>query len=118
MQFNQADGHHGKIGHHVVLAEEAAYGFEHPRRLDVRPFHHLGVGLFGRQRPVPGIVERLDLRLALVAVRRLEQHIVGGVGIERRVEIDEIDALAGDVLAQHREVVTIEQLVGHAARHN
>ena len=40
------------------------------------------------------------LRLALVSVRRLEEQIVIGVGIERRIEIDEIDALVVDVLAR------------------
>jgi hypothetical protein len=60
---------------------------------------------------MPGIVKSLDLRLALVPVRRPEEQIVIGVGIERRIEIDEIDALVLDVLAQNGKVVTIKECV-------
>jgi hypothetical protein len=46
------------------------------------------------------------------ARRRLEQHVVAGVRVERRVEADQVDAGVGDVLAQHLEVVAvIERLV-------
>ena len=43
---------------------------------------------------------------------RLEQHIVDGAGIERRIEIDEIDALVLDVIAQDIEIVAVEQRIG------
>ena len=43
--------------------------------------------------PVPGIVERGDLRLAAMALWRLEKQVVIAFGIERRVEINEVDSL-------------------------
>ena len=79
----------------------------------VRTLEHPPVGVLRRFRPVPCVVERLNLRLASMPVRRLEQHIVSGFGVERRIEIDQIDAFVGDVFAQHLEIVAIEQLVGH-----
>jgi hypothetical protein len=60
---------------------------------------------------MPSIVKGLDLRLALMPVRRPEENIVTGVRVERRIEIDEIDALIGDVLAQNGEVVAIIERV-------
>lgn len=47
----------------------------------------------------------------LMPVRRLEQHIVIGVGIERWIEIDEIDAFVSNVLAQNGEIVAIKKRV-------
>ena len=43
-----------------------------------------------------------------------KQHIVIGVRIERRVEVDQIDALGLDALAQHVEIVAVIQVIGHA----
>jgi hypothetical protein len=116
MQFDQPNGHHREIGHHVVFAERRAHRFQHDRRIGMAAGQNLVEGARGRLVPVPGVVERLDLRRRLRAARRLEQHVVGGVRIERRVEIDEIDAFAGDAGAQHSEIVTIIELVGHAPR--
>ena len=67
---------------------------------------------------MPGILERFDLAVGRRAGRRLEQDVVVGVRVERRVEIDEIDALVGDMLAQHLEIVTVEKLIArsHAKR--
>lgn len=43
--------------------------------------------------------------------QREEQHAVVGVQVERRVDIDEIDALRRDALAQHVEVVAVVERV-------
>jgi len=59
--------------------------------------------------PVPGVVERLDLRLRPRAGRRAEQDIVGGLRVERRVEINEVHASGIDMFAQYVEVVAIVQ---------
>jgi hypothetical protein len=37
-----------------------------------------------------------------------EQHVVASVAVERRVEVDQIDRLVWDVLAQDGEIVAIE----------
>ncbi|MGI8568447.1 MAG: hypothetical protein ACR2KT_04960 [Methylocella sp.] len=73
--------------------------------------HHLVEGALGRLVPMPRIVKNLDLRLALVPIRRLEEDIISGVGIKGRIEIDEIDALVFDVLAQNGEIVAIKKRV-------
>ena len=53
----------------------------------------------------------LTVKNRLLSVRRIEQHIVAGVEIERRIEIEEIDALVRDVVAQNSEIVAIKERV-------
>jgi len=108
MQFDQPHGHH------VVFAERRAHRFQHDCRVGMAAGQHFVKGALRGFVPMLGVVERLDLRLRLRAARRFEQHVVGGVRIEWRIEIDEIDALAGDAGAQHVEIVAVVELVGHA----
>jgi hypothetical protein len=58
---------------------------------------------------VPGILEGRDLGFRLLPALVLEQHVVGAVGIERRVEIDQVDRFVRDMLAQDRQVVAVEE---------
>ena len=55
--------------------------------------------------------EPVECSVDYLPVRRLEKQIVSGVGIEGRIEIDEIDALARDMLAQNCEIVAIKKRV-------
>lgn len=91
-------------------------GVQHPRSIDVLPVQDFSIGVFGVFGQMPGIVKRLDLRLALHPVRGLEQHIVSGVGVERRVKIDQIGAFVGDMLAQNTHIIAVIELVGHEIR--
>jgi hypothetical protein len=43
----------------------------------------------------------------------LEQDVVAGVRIERRIEVDEVHALVGHVIAQDLEIVALVKPVGH-----
>jgi hypothetical protein len=67
------------------------------------------MGFFGPGVPVPGILEGGDLRFALGPRFVLEEDVIAAVGVEGRVEIDEIDALVGDVFAQDVEVVALKE---------
>ena len=69
----------------------------------------------GRVVPVPGILERLDLRVAVVAFGRFEQDVVVGVRIERRVEVDQVHAFGAHVIAQDVEIVAVIERVGRAS---
>jgi hypothetical protein len=64
--------------------------------------------------PVPGVIKRLNLRGALGAARAFKQHVIAGVGIERRVQIDQVNALIADAVAQNLQVVAVIQMIGHA----
>jgi hypothetical protein len=44
-----------------------------------------------------------------------EEHVVGGVAVERRVEVDEVDRLVRHVTAQNVEVVAAVEDVAHVA---
>ncbi len=52
------------------------------------------------------VLEGADLSGRLLAVLGKE-HVVVGVRVERRVEVDEIDRLVADVTPQHVEVVAV-----------
>src|ERR1043165_1497855 len=66
---------------------------------------------------MPGVFERSDLRVRLVASRRAKEHVVIGFGIERWIEIDEIDCLVANVVAQNLEIVAeIESVSSHGIR--
>ena len=43
--------------------------------------------------------------------RRVEEEIVVALGIERRVEVDEVNGFIREVLAKDVEVVAVEKLV-------
>jgi hypothetical protein len=47
----------------------------------------------------------------------LEEHVVVGVAVEGRVEVNEVDALVGDVAAHHVEVVAVVERVWLRLRH-
>ena len=114
-QFDKARGHHRQVREHVAVAEEGAkrlHGLGHAAAL-------LDYFLIGACRvlvPRPGILERLDLRCRLSAVFG-EQDVIGGVRIEWRVEVDEIDALIGDVASQDIEVVAVVEPVRRVLSH-
>ena len=89
----------------------AAHGAQHLGGGAVAGAQHLGEGFLGGVGPVPGVVEGLDLRGAGVAGRPLEQDVVAGVRVERRVEVDEVDARGRDVVAQDLQVVAVVEVV-------
>jgi hypothetical protein len=60
---------------------------------------------------LPGVVEGLDLGLAVGSLRPLEQHVVARVRVEGRVEIDQVDRLVGDGLAQRPQIVAVIEMV-------
>jgi hypothetical protein len=68
--------------------------------------------------PMPRILKGGDLRFALLPLRRLEQQVVVPLGIERRIEIDQVYRLIDESLAQDVQVVAKIKLipvsVGHA----
>ena len=64
--------------------------------------------------------ELKTLGLGFGALGLLEQHVVGAVGVEGRVQVDEVNGVVGDVLAQHLHVVAVVEDVGvhHLAYNN
>ena len=63
--------------------------------------------------PVPRILESLDLGLGLLTGRSLKQDVIGGVRIERRVEINQVNRFIRDALPEHGEIVTVIKSVAH-----
>ena len=111
VQFDHARRHHREVGHHVIPAKEREHRLEEIRQL-LRPVgHDLTVGALGLLVPMPGVVEGMNLGGGPFAARLLEQNVVRGVGVERRVEVDEIDALIRDVLPQDVQVIAKVELV-------
>lgn len=111
VELEQAVGHHGEVGHHVVLAQEGAQSLHH--------LGHVGVGLveelvkfaLGLRVPVPRVLEGFNLRLARLSLGRFEQEIVVALGIERRVEVDEVNRFGRNVVAEDVKVVAVIELI-------
>ena len=112
VKLDQAHRHHRQIGHHVIVAEERSDRVEQIERLGVAAARDLIERLFGMVIPMPGVLERLDLRIGQHAGGRTKQDVIIGVRIERRVEIDQIDAVGGHMLPQHVDIVTVEKVIG------
>ena len=100
VQFDHALRHYGEVCHHVVLPEEGAHGGEQFADLAALLRDDILICKLGLDAPAPCVVECCDLRRGLLAAALAEQDVVGGVGVEGRVEVDEVNALVGDVLAQ------------------
>ena len=96
MQLDQSRRHHREVSHHGGVFEEAVESFHHLDDGDVRAgVDELMIGVSGVG-PAPGISEGVELRLAYFAAGLPEEDIVIGVGVKRRIEINEIDAGIGE----------------------
>jgi len=111
VQFQEPVGHHHQVGHHVVFAQELAEGPHHFRRSGVGLVQQLVEFLLRLVPPVPSVLESGDLGVRVMAVGGLEQHVVGGLGVERRVQVDEIHARGRDAFPQDSEIVAKVELV-------
>jgi len=105
-QLHQARCHHGQVRHHVAAAQDevkSAQGICHRSAF----LHLFFVSTHGIFIPLPSVFEGLDLRAGLAAVFLREEHVIGGVGIEGRVEVDQVHTLVLDVAPQDIEVIAV-----------
>jgi len=58
-------------------------------------------------RPMPRIFKGGNLRPTLDLLGRFKEEIVVAFGVERQIEVNEIDGLVFDVLAENVEVVDV-----------
>ncbi len=79
----------------------------HEVRKGVAAHRQLVEGRLRFKGPVPCVSERLHLGGAVLQAL-LEENVERPLGVERRVEVDQVDALVRDLLAQDREVVAEE----------
>ena len=105
VEFEESVGHHGEIGHHVVLLQELSQGEHHLGNIRIRgveEFVELALGLLS---PMPGVLEGGDLRVAFVSLRRFEEHGIIALRIKRRIEINKVNRFIRDVFAENIEIV-------------
>ena len=91
--------HHDEICHHLVAAEKRAERFDHAADL-IGFVYEFVISFLGGEVPVPRVFERRDLRFAVAARFVAEQDVVISITIERRIEINEVNALVFDVIAE------------------
>src|SRR5580658_1211815 len=101
--------HHDEIRHHVGWPEK------NPKRLEEigKPpsfLDRLKVCFFGFGSPFPRVFKGGDLGVRVLPALFLEQHVVGGIRVERRVEVYEIYRLVRGVLPHDRQVIAKKQL--------
>jgi len=61
--------------------------------------------------PLPRVLERVNLRARLRAILLRKQNVVILARIERRIEVDEIDALILDIALKNVVVVAVIETV-------
>jgi len=105
MQLHQSDSHHHEIGHHVVAAEEGEQRLHEVGELARAAGDDLLVHCFRLQAPLPGVLEGGDLRGGFLAALFLEEHVVGGVGVEGRVQVDQVNARPRHLAAQDVKII-------------
>lgn len=115
-QFHKARSHHHEISQHVAFTEECpeclkAIGNFSPRRYDLR------VNGFALPVPCPGIRKGLNLACGFAFVFFREEDVVIGIGIERRVQINEVDGFVFDMQTHHVQIIAIIEQVLCAFRH-
>lgn len=109
VQLHQPGSHHHQVCHHLVCANEVTQGADHFDNSGGGGSDQVVVGGFGGGSPMPGIVKGGQLGFRGGAGFVLEEDVVGAVGVEGWVEVDEINGFGGDVLAQDGEVIPIEE---------
>ena len=60
---------------------------------------------------MPSVLEGLDLGVADGAGLFAEEDVVISLGVEGRVEVDEVDGLVGTVSPEHVEIVAVVEQV-------
>src|SRR6266545_7728245 len=84
--------HHRQIGHHWRMFKEAVERFHQLDHGDVWAVVDelmIGVGGIG---PAPRVGEGVELRLAYLTARLAKENILIGVRVNRRIEINKVDA--------------------------
>lgn len=118
VQFHQSHRHHAQISHHGIFADGRFHRLHQHMQLVVAALRNVHQRVVRTRPPLPGVVKGFDAGVGASARCALEQHIIGGVGIEGRVQIDKIDRLVLHMRAQHIQIVAIVKPVLHAAHPN
>ena len=111
MQFDQPGGHHHQVGHYLVRADKFAQRVDHLGHVHPRVLNQFKVGSFGIFAPVPGIFVSGDLRLRILPALVFELNVVGTVGVERWVEVGQVDGFIRNIFAQNIQVIAVEKCV-------
>lgn len=67
---------------------------------------------------IPIVRESLNLARGLAPVFFREQDVVIGIGVERRVQENEVNRLVLHIAAENVQVVPVVEQIGRAFRHN
>ena len=109
-QFDETRRHHSEVGKHVVWAE---VGVKRLHRLAhfAASFHDFLVRKRGCLIPLPRVLEGVNLRGGLLAAALFEEDVVVLVGLEWRVEVDEVYRFVLDVTTQDVEVIPVVEQI-------
>src|ERR1035441_7390261 len=115
MQFQEANGHHGQVRHHVILFQERPHGTKHFRRVRVLPCHYAIEGQFRFVSPVPRIIEGFDLCPRFFTSSAPKKNVVVRLTVERGIKVNEVHTLIVCRAAQDRQVVAVIEPVHETA---
>jgi hypothetical protein len=112
VQLHQADRHLDEVREDLAFADGGTEGGYQPADgvgdlpAMQRGVREVCIGFFRLNAPALGVFEHESLG------NTLEDDVVVLVRVEGGIEVDEIDAIVREVLAQNLEVVAVQQAVG------
>src|SRR5471030_126630 len=110
MEFQEPNGHHGKVRHHIALFQKRPHGSEHFRRVGVLARHHAIERKLRFVTPMPRILEGFNLSAGFLASGASKEHVIRCLAVERRIKVHQIHALIVNAAAKNGEVVAVVEL--------
>ena len=105
-ELDEARGHHGEVGHHVIGPQEGMEGLhDFPDLAGLEG--QLLIDLLAFLIPAPGVFEGANLAGGVGAVLFVEEGVVVLGGVEGRVQIDEINRLVLQIPPHDVEIVAV-----------
>lgn len=105
LKLHKAGRHHGEVGKHVVLAQLHSEGLHRSGKVGVRPLYDGLIGFGGLLVPMPGVCEDLYLSAGLGSILLFEENVVILIALERRIQVNQVDRLIRDVVAENFKIV-------------
>ena len=111
VKFNEANGHHDEIGHHIVAAQERQQCLHQISQLTWPARDRFLVDRLRFQAPLPCILKGGNLRGGFLAALFLEKDVIVGVGVKGRIKVNQVNAGVRDVITKNTQIIAKVEFV-------